>query len=186
MGTFELFLTFVIFCFIFIAGKVYFTLPLDASRYIRGFWSFSITFLIIYFIAIVTLFDFNRIVEPFLLYFSPNINMPVILLICSGLSSMVGILILMGADAHSEFSQRMIRCNFTSWLMVFILCHLYTLSYNYSIDRPIKTETLREVVGPERNAICENCKMFERITKTNYQWGFGSEKVESIYWVEPK
>ena len=132
MSAFELFLTFVIFCFIFIAGKVYFTLPLDASRYIRGFWSFSITFLIIYFIAIVTLFDFNRIVEPFLLYFSPNINMPVILLICSGLSSMVGILILMGADFHSQFSQRKIRWNFTSWLMVFILCHLYTLSYNYS------------------------------------------------------
>ena len=96
--------------------------------------------------------------------------MPVIILIYLGLSSMVGILILMGADAHSEFSQRMIRCNFTSWLMVFILCHLYTLSYNYSIDRPIKTETLREVVGPERNTICENCKVFERITKTNYQW----------------
>ena len=108
METFELFLAFVIVCFIIRAGKVYFTLPLDASRYIRGFWSFSITFLIIYFIAIVTLFDFNRIVEPFLLYFSPNINMQVILLICSGISSMIGILILMGADAHSEFSQRII------------------------------------------------------------------------------
>ena len=81
MSTFELFLAFVIVCFIIIAGKVYFTLPLDASRYIRGFWSFGITFLIIYFIAIVTLFDFNRIVEPFLLYFSPNINMPVILIL---------------------------------------------------------------------------------------------------------
>ena len=186
MGTFELFLAFSIFCFIFIAGKVYFTLPLDASRYIRGFWSFSITFLIIYFIAIVTLFDFNRIVEPFLLYFLPNTNIPVILLICVGILTIVGILILDPLDTHFKFSQRRIRWTFTSWLMIFILCHLYTLSYNYSIERPIITETLREVVGPERNAICENCKMFERITKTNYQWGFGSEKVESIYWVEPK
>ena len=185
MGAFELFLAFVIFCFIFIAGKVYFTLPLDASRYIRGFWSFSITFLIIYFIAIVTLFDFNRIVEPFLLYFSPNTNILDIIIICIGILIIICILIIMGV-AHSKFSQRRIRWNFTNLLMIFILCHLYTLSYNYSIERPIKTETLREVVGPERNTICENCKVFERITKTNYQWGFGSEKVESIYWVEPK
>ena len=41
-------------------------MPLDI---LEGFGHLGITFLIIYFIAIVTLFDFNRIVEPFLLYF---------------------------------------------------------------------------------------------------------------------